>query len=523
MRKNKHKTHTRFKAVRKIMAVVNNPRRLTALIVILLFAFGGVYTLLFSHAAGDTVQLSLSPATQSVTSGSDIVVNVLVNTNGASINAVQSVLSYSSTNFSLVSITPGADFTSFPTPVESSGSIEFSAASTTAVTGSQTVATVTLEATGTGTSPISLATVCPAGNFALTCSAAYDSVTSDNDMGGTTPITNGSYTVTPILPTVPAGLHSTATTTTSVALAWTASTDTGGPGLTGYHIYRNGTLVASTSGTTYTNTGLSANTTYTYAIAAYDSAGNASAISSPAVSVTTEPLPTVPTGLHSTATSITSVALAWTASTDTGGPGLTGYHLYRGGVLIASPTGTTYTDTGLTAKTAYSYTIAAYDSAGNASATSSAVIITTIDAPTTPAALHSTLITATSVALAWTASTDTGGPGLTGYHIYRSGVLEGSTSGTTYTDGGLTANTAYSYTVAAYDSSGNISAVSSPATSITTEALVGDLDGDGQVTGHDLSLLLAHYSTNWVPGEFDGTTVVEAHDLSLLLSNYGKT
>jgi hypothetical protein len=38
-----------------------------------------------------------------------------------------------------------------------------------------------------------------------------------------------------------------------------------------------------------------------------------------------------------------------------------------------------------------------------------------------------------------------------------------------------------------------------------------------------LSLLLAHYSTNWAPGEFDGGTVVEAHDLSLLLSNYGKT
>jgi chitodextrinase len=522
MRKNKDNSGIRFKTARRVMGPIYHSRRLTALMVVILVAIAGVSTLLLSHAAGNSAQLSLSPATQSITSGNDIVVTVMMNTNGTSINAVQSVLTYPTANFSLVSITPGSAFSSFPTPVETPGSIEFSAATTTAVTGIQTVATVTLAATGTGTAPISLASVCPGGNFALTCSAAYDSVTSDNDLGGTSAITNGSYTVTPILPTVPGGLHSTATTTKSVSLAWTASTDTGGPGLTGYHIYRNGVLAGSTNTLAYTDTGLNANTSYSYTIAAYDTAGNASATSSPAVSVTTQPLPSVPTGLKSTAITITSISLSWTASTDTGGPGLAGYHIYRNGTLIGSPTGTTYTDTGLSAKTNYSYTIASFDSAGNASAASNAVSVTTIGAPTAPTGLKSTAATATTAALTWTASTDTGGPGLAGYHIYRNGTLVGSTSTLAYTDSGLTANTAYSYTVAAYDTSADVSPVSSTL-SVTTSALVGDLDGDGTVTGHDLSLLLAHYSTNWAPGEFDGGTVVEAHDLSLLLSNYGKT
>jgi chitodextrinase len=508
-----------LKATRKTLAASSRPQRVVALTFAALFALAGVYTLLFSHAAVTSAHLYLSPASQTVTTGSTVVVSVMIDTGGASVNTAQSVLTYSAANFSLVSITPSAAFASFPNPVESSGSIQFSAGSTTAQTGVQTVATVTLTATGTGTSAISLAAICPAGNFALTCSAAYDSVTSNNDLGT---ITNGSYTVNPVLPTVPTGLSSTGATTTSVPLAWTASTDTGGPGLAGYHVYRNGALVGSTAATTYTDSGLTAGTSYSYTVKAYDTAGNTSAASSP-LSVSTQVLPTVPAALHSTTVNATSVSLAWTASTDTGGPGLAGYHVYRNGALVGSTAATTYTDNGLTAGTSYSYTVAAYDTAGNVSAQSSpAVSVTTQVLPSVPTALSGTGATTTSVSLAWTASTDTGGPGLAGYHIYRNNTLVGSTSGTTYNDSGLTTGTSYSYTVAAYDTAGNVSAQSSPAVSVTTPTVTGDLDGDGHVTGHDLSILLTNYGTNYVPAEFDGFTIVEAHDLSILLSNYGK-
>jgi hypothetical protein len=108
-----------------------------------------------------------------------------------------------------------------------------------------------------------------------------------------------------------------------------------------------------------------------------------------------------------------------------------------------------------------------------------------------------------------------------GYHLYRNNVLIASPAGTSYTDSGLSPSTSYSYSVSAYDNAANGSDASAPL-DVTTAVLVGDLDGDGHVTGHDLSILLAHYGANYLPAEFDGDDIVEGHDLSILLSNYGK-
>jgi len=90
-------------------------------------------------------------------------------------------------------------------------------------------------------------------------------------------------------PSVPADLTVTATTTATVSLSWSASTDTGGSGLAGYRIYRDGsaTPLASVAATTYTDSGLSPQTTYSYTVRAYDRAGNVSAATSP-VSATTQ-------------------------------------------------------------------------------------------------------------------------------------------------------------------------------------------------------------------------------------------
>ncbi|WP_304413446.1 fibronectin type III domain-containing protein, partial [Cellulomonas sp. A375-1] len=83
----------------------------------------------------------------------------------------------------------------------------------------------------------------------------------------------------------------------------------------------------------------------------------------------------MPTGLTAGTVTETSVALSWTASTDN--VGVVGYDVYRGTTKVGSATGTTYTDTGLTAATAYSYTVRAKDAAGNVSAASSALSVTT--------------------------------------------------------------------------------------------------------------------------------------------------
>lgn len=81
--------------------------------------------------------------------------------------------------------------------------------------------------------------------------------------------------------------------------------------------------------------------------------------------------PTTPSGLTVTGTTSSSVSLSWQASTDN--VGVTSYDVYRGSTLVGSTATTSYTDTGLTAATSYSYTVRARDAAGNSSAASSAV------------------------------------------------------------------------------------------------------------------------------------------------------
>jgi chitodextrinase len=85
--------------------------------------------------------------------------------------------------------------------------------------------------------------------------------------------------------------------------------------------------------------------------------------------------PTVPGGLASSAVTSTSFTLSWTASTDNVGVSL--YEVFRGGVFLGTTTGTSYNVTGLTASTTYSMTVRAKDAAGNNSAQSSALSVTT--------------------------------------------------------------------------------------------------------------------------------------------------
>ncbi|MEK9154448.1 MAG: fibronectin type III domain-containing protein, partial [Patescibacteria group bacterium] len=94
--------------------------------------------------------------------------------------------------------------------------------------------------------------------------------------------------------------------------------------------------------------------------------------------------PSIPTGLSATAISSSQINLSWTASTDN--VGVTGYRIYRAGTQIATTANTNYSNTGLSASTAYSYIVSAYDAAGNLSAQSSSASATTQSASidTTP-------------------------------------------------------------------------------------------------------------------------------------------
>ena len=87
-----------------------------------------------------------------------------------------------------------------------------------------------------------------------------------------------------VAPSVPTGLVATPVSTTQINLSWNASTDN--VGVTGYQVFRNGQQIATTTTTSFSNTGLTPATTYQYAVRASDAAGNTSALTT-AVSATT--------------------------------------------------------------------------------------------------------------------------------------------------------------------------------------------------------------------------------------------
>ena len=295
-------------------------------------------------------------------------------------------------------------------------------------------------------------------------------------------------------PTAPATLTATAASTTQINLAWAASTDN--VGVAGYKVERcagaacaNFVQLATPAGTSFSDTGLAASTSYSYRVRANDVAGNSSGYSNTASATTpaaadTTP-PSTPANLAATAASATQTNLSWTPSTDN--VGVAGYKLERCAgaacanfVQIATPTTTTFNDTGLTASTSYSYRVRADDAAGNNSAYSNTASATTSAAadttpPSAPSNLTSTAASSSQINLAWTASTDN--VGVAGYKVERcSGaacanfVQIATPTATTFNDTGLTASTSYSYRVRANDAAGNNSAYSNTA-SATTQAV----------------------------------------------------
>ncbi|WP_204046486.1 fibronectin type III domain-containing protein, partial [Acrocarpospora phusangensis] len=187
-----------------------------------------------------------------------------------------------------------------------------------------------------------------------------------------------------------------------------------------------------------------------------------------------------------TASSITqtSASLTWTASTDSGGSGLAGYNVYREQGATDPQLGQSTTNsislTGLAPGTQYQVYVRARDGAGNLSGNSALVTFTTqgstggdTSPPTAPGSLAASGTTSSGTSLSWTASTDD--VGVVGYDILRapgaSGgafAQAGTSTTTSFTDTGLTANTTYRYQVRARDAAGNISPVSNTV-QITTQ------------------------------------------------------
>lgn len=165
-------------------------------------------------------------------------------------------------------------------------------------------------------------------------------------------------------PSPPSNVRATATTGTSVTVTWDASV-----GADGYLVFRNSVQVGSfTTNRTYTDTGLTAGTTYSYTVAAANTFGTSA--QSAAASVTTPNTPGTPTGLTGSATA-DGVVLKWNSVS-----GATGYVVFRNGTEIDTTTTAGYTDEDIEASTTYRYSVAATNSSGDSPETAEITVTT---------------------------------------------------------------------------------------------------------------------------------------------------
>ncbi|MFJ8039188.1 glycosyl hydrolase family 18 protein [Kitasatospora sp. NPDC096147] len=190
---------------------------------------------------------------------------------------------------------------------------------------------------------------------------------------------DGTTNPTDLPPSAPGTPVASNVTETSLTLTWAAATDD--KGVKNYDVLRGGVKVATVTGTSYTDTGLTKGTAYAYTVIARDTADQTGPASG-AVSVTTtggtnptDLPPSAPGTPVTGAVNDTSVALSWAAATDD--KGVKNYDVLRGGVKVATVTGTSYTDTGLTKGTTYTYTVIARDTADQTGPASGSVTATT--------------------------------------------------------------------------------------------------------------------------------------------------
>lgn len=111
-----------------------------------------------------------------------------------------------------------------------------------------------------------------------------DSAIGSDSNNGTSPFTPWRTGTDTTPPTAPTNLKASVISSSQINLTWTASTDN--VGVTNYKVFRNNVQVGQNLNPSFNNTGLTANTTYTYYVIAYDAAGNSSPKSA-SVSATT--------------------------------------------------------------------------------------------------------------------------------------------------------------------------------------------------------------------------------------------
>jgi chitodextrinase len=391
--------------------------------------------ILLSTNGGLTFPITLLSGTPNDGTQSVTIPNLVGTTNRIMISGSNHIFyDVSNTNFTITAGTPETTPPTAPT-LTASGTTQTTtvlswtgATDNIAVTGYNIYQGATLIGT-TVSSPYTVTGLIPSTAYTFTVRAKD----ADNNLSVPSNAVNITTLAPDTTPPTPPTLTFSGTTSTSTVLSWSGATDN--IAVTGYNVYQGVTQIGSTTiATTFTVTSLTPSTTYTFTVKAKDAAGNLS-VNSNAVSVTTVAPdvipPTAPT-LSASGTNSTSTILSWSGATDN--VGVTGYDVYRGAILIGSTSLATFTATGLTPLTSYSFTVRAKDAAGNVSVPSNTVTITTTEFTYCTSQGNSVadeLIG--NVQLGTINNTSTGGTGYTDFTTISTNLQLGSTNTITIT------------------------------------------------------------------------------------------
>ena len=312
----------------------------------------------------------------------------------------------------------------------------------------------------------------------LSSGTAYTYRLRAHNAGGDSPYSNAAAATTlPEAPSAPSGLSASATSSSTIVLAWndTAANEDG------FAIERSTdgmtfTPLATTPANTtaYTDNGLAAATVYTYRVRAQNGGGDSS-YSNTAAATTLPAAPSAPSGLSASAASSAAIALTWTDSS-TSEDEFTIERSTDGGafgqIATTAANATEYTDTGLSAATVYTYRVRAHNGGGDSAYSNTAAATTLPAAPSAPSGLSASTTSSSAIALAW-ADTATNEDS---FAIERSAdgvtfapIATAPANATAYTDTGLSAATAYTYRVRAHNTGGD-SAYSNTAAATTLPA-----------------------------------------------------
>lgn len=328
------------------------------------------------------------------------------------------------------------------------------------------------------------------------------------------------------VPTAPTNLLASGTTETTTTLSWTASTDN--IGVTEYEVYQGASLKATSTETSYTVTGLAASTAYSFSVKAKDAAGNISNASNTVNVTTTSTAALNYCSSQGNSTVDEKIGKVVFGSINNTSTGTSGYENYTAlSTTVSRGTAYTITITPSWTSTVYSEgyavfvdynqnglftdageqvwtkaTSTAATASGSFTIPSTATLGTTrmrvsmkyngtpaacetfsygqvedysvtisggtadTTAPSAPTALAASGTTQTTTNLSWSVSTDN--VGVTGYDVYRGTTLLGTVTSNSFNVTGLSASTAYTFSVKANDAAGNISSASNTLNVTTT-------------------------------------------------------